>query len=253
VIDVATWTLAKTIDLNAVLGATGLLGPDVQAAPRAALAHPRGIAITNNGDNKDDDETVYVTEWFAQRTAPEDPANLANSDTNHKGFLYKVPVMTGTPSTIDLPSVADTSFNDAKGAKTGCFPNQVASVTIDTGFAYVTSTCASPVGPVGVFQKGSCQIDANCAGGTAGSCVNGSCKGSCVVDADCGVGAPAGSCDLVNGGACKAVTSNVKTTTHPAVTIVDLSTGTGTTTTLDTLFSNTADTTSGIASTRMPL
>src|SRR5207248_1396633 len=97
-------------------------------------------------------------------------------------------------------------------------------------FAYVTSTCASPVGPVGVFQKGTCQIDANCAGGVAGSCVGGSCKGTCTIDTDCGASAPAGSCDIVNGGACKPVTANVKTTTHPAVTIVALGTGVGTTT-----------------------
>src|SRR5262249_12642904 len=154
------------------------------------------------GDTSDTDETVYVTEWFAVRTAPEDPANLAKSDTNWKGLLYKIGVASGTASTIDLPPVTDTKFNDVKGNATGCFPNQVASVTIDSGFAYVTSTCASPVGPVGVFQKGACQIDANCTGGLAGSCVAGSCKGSCVVDSDCGVGAPAGTCNVAGGGAC---------------------------------------------------
>ena len=255
VVDPFALTVTKTIDLNAVIAGTGLLGPDVMANPRPALAHPRAVAITNNGDTNDTDETVYVTEWFALRTAPENASNLAGSDTNWKGLLYKIPVMTGTASTIDLPPVTDTTFNEvSKGNKTGCFPNQVASVTLDSGFAYVTSTCASPVGPLGVYQKGSCQIDANCTGGASGSCVGGSCKGSCAADADCGALAPAGTCNVAGGGACAALTANAKTTTHPAVTIINLSTGVATgTTNLDALFASASKTASGTVSSRMPL
>jgi mono/diheme cytochrome c family protein len=173
---------------------------------------------------------------------------------NWKGLLYKIPVATGTPTTIDLPAVADTTFPDAKGNKTGCFPNQVASVTIDSGFAYVTSTCASPVGPTGVFTKGACQVDANCVGGLAGSCFNGSCKGSCVVDTDCGANAPPGTCNVAAGGVCGPVTANAKTTTHPALTTVNLATGMATgTTNLDALFADASKTKSGTASSRMPL
>jgi YVTN family beta-propeller protein len=251
VIDGATMTRSSTVDLNQTLAATGLLG--TSATARASLAHPRGVAITNNGDANDDDETVYVTEWFAQRTMPENAANLAAGDTNFEGLLYQV-TSAGAATAIPLPPVADTGFADAKGNKTGCYPNQVASVTIDGAFAYVTSTCASPVGPTGVFQKGACQIDANCTGGAAGSCVNGSCKGSCTVDADCGMPMVAGLCDVTNGGACKPFTANAKTTTHPAVTIVPLTGGgAATTTTLDTLFSNSANTQNATASARMPL
>ena len=90
----------------------GLLGT---VTSRAALAHPRSIAITNNGDASDADETVYATEWFAVRTAPEAPGTPLTSDTNWKGLLYAVPVSTGTPTTIDLPPVLNTGFNDAKG------------------------------------------------------------------------------------------------------------------------------------------
>jgi YVTN family beta-propeller protein len=250
VIDAAAMTLSSTVDLNQALVGTGTLGAGATA--RASLAHPRGLAITNNGDANDDDESVYATEWFAQRTMPENAANLAAGDTNFEGLLYRV--SSAGASAIALPPVANTGFPDAKGNMTGCFPNQVASVTIDGAFAYVTSTCASPVGPTGVFQKGACQIDASCTGGAAGSCVNGSCKGSCVVDSDCGLPAVAGLCDVMNGGACKPFTANAKTTTHPAVTIVPLSGGAApVTTTLDTLFSNTADTQNGTASARMPL
>ncbi len=249
VIDPTTMTMTRTVDLNSVIAATGLLGT---VTARPSLAHPRGIAFTNNGDASDTDETAYVTEWFAARTGPEN-ATGTNSDHNWKGLLYKVSVMTGTASTIDLPPIIDTGFNDAKGQATGCFPNQVASVTIDGRFAYVTSTCASPVGPTGVFQKGSCVIDANCTGGLAGSCFAGSCKGSCTVDSDCGAGAPAGTCNLAAGGACGPLTANAKTTTHPAVTIVDLAGGSGTTFNLDKLFTSTSSTQLGTVSGRIPL
>jgi phospholipase C len=53
-------------------------------------------------------------------------------------------------------------------------------------------------------QKGACAGDADC-GGTAGSCVGGSCKGSCTQDADCGVDAPKGTCDVGSGGVCKRI------------------------------------------------
>src|SRR5262249_28599056 len=129
--------------------------------------------------------------------------------------------------TIDLPPVTDTGFNDHNNAVTGCFPNQVASVTIDQGFAYVTSTCASPRGPLGVFQKGTCSTNADCAAfGVASICTGaagaGLCTLACTTDADCGFGAPAGSCSATK--TCGPNPQDVKSTTHPAVTVIDLST-----------------------------
>jgi phospholipase C len=53
-------------------------------------------------------------------------------------------------------------------------------------------------------QKGKCNVDADCSGGAAGSCVSGACKASCKVDEDCGRDAPKGSCDAPTG-VCKAV------------------------------------------------
>jgi hypothetical protein len=59
--------VTSTIDLNAALVGTGLLG---QVAARPALAHPRSVAISNNGDDSDDDEIAYVTEYFAAAARP---------------------------------------------------------------------------------------------------------------------------------------------------------------------------------------
>ena len=74
-------------------------------------------------------------------------------------------------------------------------------------------------------------------------------------DATCGVGSAAGACNVAGGGVCAALTSNAKTTTHPALTIVDLAAGVGTTTALDATFTTAADLTinPAVASTRMPL
>ena len=220
-INPATMTLTSTVDLNTTLVDTGLLGA---IAPRAALAHPRALAITNDADGEDNDETVYVTEWYAQRTAPES-ADGKNSDTNKRGYVYKVPVEGAAPSTIELPPVMSTGFLDKDNNATGCFPNQVGSITIEGQHAYVTSTCASPVGPIGVFiGAGVCTIITQ--------------------ESVCGSG---GTCDVASIPAkCNPNTRGVKTTTHPAVSIIALADGTATTTVLDQLFV-------GKASARMPL
>jgi mono/diheme cytochrome c family protein len=225
------------VDLNPTLVATGLIGT---VAARPGLAHPRALAITNNGDASDDDESVLVTEWYAQRTAPES-ADGKNSDTNKAGLVYQVAVADGAQVAIQLPPVLSTGFVDHNNGATGCFPNQVGAISIDQGFAYVTSTCASPVGPIGVFQKGACTSTAGCASFGAGSvCSSGVCTLSCVQNSDCA--SVGGTCTA---GSCSANTTDVKTTTHPAVSIVDLAAGTATTSVLDALFS-------AKASARMP-
>jgi len=147
VIDPATMTQTGTVDLNAPLVAhpKKFLGA---VNPRVALAHPRAIAITGDKDGSDDDEKVYVTEYFAQRIAPE-MGNGSNADVNHEGLVYSVSVADDAVKLIELPPITDTGFPDANMGVTGCYPNQVQSVTVDGNFAYVTSTCASPEGPIG--------------------------------------------------------------------------------------------------------
>jgi YVTN family beta-propeller protein len=226
VIDPVKMAAVKTVDLNATLAGSGLLGASVSAATaRPALAHPRSLAITNDGDANDEDENVYVTEFFAQRSEPEiiDAMGKSNVDTNWVGVVYKVEVGDGSATLISLPPLVDTGFPDAKGP-TGCFPNQLQSITIQKDLAYVTSICASPAGPVGAFQQGACTTDAQCGVGLPGSCFQGSCKGTCLADADCGMGSPAGTCDLGNGGACKPIANHFKTLVHPVVNILNTKT-----------------------------
>jgi DNA-binding beta-propeller fold protein YncE/mono/diheme cytochrome c family protein len=57
-------------DLNEPLMKTGVLGIDHS---RKGLAHPRALAITDNGDAEDGDETLYATEFFSQSMGGEAP------------------------------------------------------------------------------------------------------------------------------------------------------------------------------------
>jgi hypothetical protein len=189
-------TVARTVDLNAALVATGLVGP---IAPRAALAHPRALAITNNGDHDDADETLYATEYFAQRIAPE-AADGSNADVSKEGLVYRVSLADGAVTSIPLAPLSDLGFRDHTGGVAGCFPNQLQSITLNGNFAFVTSICASPKGPTGPFQSNK----------------------PCTVDADC----------EPNGGRCDAATSvcavnnaDVKTVTSPVVSVIDLAAG----------------------------
>jgi len=137
--------LATSIDLNAPLAASGTLGT---VTARPALAHPRAIAVTNNLDTNDDDETIYVTEFYAQQNAAE-ASDGSNSDVRKNGFVYAIKASDKSVKMITLAPMQDTGFKDENNAATGCYPNQLRSIAIAGKFAYVLSVCASPKGPTG--------------------------------------------------------------------------------------------------------
>ncbi len=230
VIDTATLTVSFTYDLNRTLAATTLLGPTVNDRTyRPGLAHPRALAITNDGDDDDDDETVLVTEYFSQRAEPHTPTG-DNADTSRVGLLYALAPGRMEAVAIRLPALQDTGFPDSRGQTTGCFPNGVASITVQDGFAYVLSTCASPEGPTGRAPKNRCVGDAACAAVAPGSrcqAATGSCSKTCNAggvadDALCGTGAHAGACRVDLDGACEPIATDVKATVHPVLHVVDI-------------------------------
>ncbi|MBV9949954.1 MAG: hypothetical protein JOZ69_24135, partial [Myxococcales bacterium] len=193
-----TMTVSATIDLNAALAASPYVGSG--ATDRPALAHPRAVAMTNNGDTVEDDETLYVTEFYAQQKTPL-LGDASNADTNRVGIVYKYPLSSKNVSLIELPAMPDMGFQDHTGGTAGCFPNQLGTINIQGGFGYVLSVCASPKSPIGVFSgpaaaacKGTTQAlaDATCPGGGTGSCgslVLGKCSTttttSCTANGDC--------------------------------------------------------------------
>ena len=88
--------------------------------------------MTSNLDNKDDDESVLVTEYFGQRTAPL-AQDGANADTSLNGVVYKLNLWDRSVQVIKLAPVADIGFKDPLNGTAGCFPNQLQSVTIAGG------------------------------------------------------------------------------------------------------------------------
>lgn len=160
--------LSATVDLNEALTGTGFLG-SVKA--RSGLAHPRALAMTDDGDDIDNDETLYATEFFSQplttpsAAGPDADAATASDpsvfDRNRQGVVYRIPIAQGVVDTITLAPVDDTGFVDSNDAKTGCFPNQLYAAAIDADRLYVTSLCASPKGPLGAIKKGDVTSTAN--------------------------------------------------------------------------------------------
>ncbi|HXU83995.1 MAG TPA: hypothetical protein VN914_21520 [Polyangia bacterium] len=147
VVDTATMTVRKSVDLNTALAGSGMLGED--AVPRPALAHPRAVVVTNNGDGSDADERVYVTEFFSQARTDTLPEDDSRFDVGRQGVVYSLDAAGTVGAVITIAPVADTDFADSKGQKTGCFPNQLYAAAINAGRLYVTSLCESPRGPVG--------------------------------------------------------------------------------------------------------
>lgn len=137
-----------SVDLNAELVASGSLGT---VTARPGLAHPRAITITNNLDTNDADESVYVTEYFAQTRTDTLPTDDSRFDVERRGLVYRVDATGTAQGTIEIAPVADTGFVDANAATTGCYPNQLLAAAIApmTTRLYVTAVCASPRGPVG--------------------------------------------------------------------------------------------------------
>jgi hypothetical protein len=216
-IDAAAMKVTRTVDLNAALVATGVLGSGTTARP--ALAHPRSVAISNNGDKSDDDESIFVTEYFAQRAQAE-VADGSNADIAKQGFVYRIKLADLSVKTIPLAPLADLGFKDHNNVTAGCYPNQLQSITLNGKFAYVASVCASPRGPTGPFVKAfaACADATTCPApaGVTAQCTNQLCTTNCAGDADCG--ANGGVC---NAGVCAVNTADVKTTVAPLISVID--------------------------------
>ena len=130
---------------------------------------PRAIAITNNGDASDTDETIFVAMFYGQ-LRPGKTAVHEGQDDQREGRVVAIAAATNAiVGTAALAPMANTGFNSngqlAPGngltpfvastnpqtftTPTGAYPNQLASVSIQPGQnrAYVVSTAASPNGP----------------------------------------------------------------------------------------------------------
>jgi hypothetical protein len=219
-IDTDKMTVRSSINLNDALAKSGVLGT---VSARPGLAHPRSVAITNNNDDIEIDESVFVTEFFGQQKEALAP-NGSNADIAKQGFVYRITLKDKSVSMVALPPIADIGIHDHADGVAGCYPNQLQSINVQGSFAYVLSICASPKGPLGDFAGpafATCAADAACPGAVAGSCnlaaVPAVCKTNCTQDAQCGLG---GVCDTTS--ICKTNLWDAKSLLTSAVSVIDI-------------------------------
>lgn len=125
--------------------------------------HPYALAITNDGDADDGDETVFVSEFFSE-PIPGGPGE--GFDTGRRGVIFSFPTTNTVVSkhtvspladcgfTADRTAFAGTAFAAPPGTpditKTpqGCFPNQLHALLIRNNRLWSTSVAAAPEPPV---------------------------------------------------------------------------------------------------------
>lgn len=142
VIDTATDQVLKTIQN---------VGPE-----------PRGIAITNDEDSDDNDETVYVTQFLSLPIS----GKVDGQDDAKAGHVTVISAATDlVTSIVTINPIADTGFKATGDAlarippgdptnpanfifTTGAYPNQLNNIAIKGNFAFIPNVGASPNGPV---------------------------------------------------------------------------------------------------------
>jgi YVTN family beta-propeller protein len=126
VIDTATMTVSGTID---------------------APVHPRALAVTNDGDTDDADETLVVPEYFGEAIAGAETADVSRTG---RVRLYAVGDLSAkTPITFAARDSGFAPDGSAPGTATVMTsPNQLGAVTVQNGKIYVTSVSVSPAPPL---------------------------------------------------------------------------------------------------------
>ncbi len=122
---------------------------------------PRGIAITNDGDGDDDDETVFVTQFFALPRG----GKLDGEDDSKSGVVTVIRTVADEVDQLVQILPSDSGFRAAGDAiariappavideatlrfNTTAYPNQLNNIAIKGNFALLPNTGASPNGPV---------------------------------------------------------------------------------------------------------
>ena len=98
---------------------------------------PYAICVSNDLDEDDDDETLYVTDFFSL-----DRAGDEATDTGRRGRVWTVSAGDGSSAEIALEPFDDAGIPAVAG--TGAFPNQLYGCVLNDAHLYVTSVGASP-------------------------------------------------------------------------------------------------------------
>lgn len=117
----------------------------------------RGLAITNDGDGNDVDETLYVTQFLSLPIA----GRVDGQDNSKAGHVAVISVFADAViKDVVINPIDDTGFKAAGNAidrippgpnfvfTTGAYPNQLNNAAILGNYVYLPNTGASPNGPV---------------------------------------------------------------------------------------------------------
>ncbi|MCH9685900.1 MAG: hypothetical protein K0V04_30985, partial [Deltaproteobacteria bacterium] len=99
---------------------------------------PYGVCMTNDGDEEEDDETIFVTDFYG-RARPDAPEA---DDLAREGRIFEVNAGNLEVSTLTLAPFSDSGIPGFEA--TGFYPNQLHSCVVNNGRLYVTAVGASP-------------------------------------------------------------------------------------------------------------
>ncbi len=119
------------------------------------LRNPRAVAVTNNGDDSDDDETLVVTEFFGAPNPDVSGCASGSAETCDTGRIGRVLRYAVSDLSAQAPIVFapfDSGFAppgvEAGSAALTTSPNQLYAAAVQGQKVYVTSVSASPAPPV---------------------------------------------------------------------------------------------------------
>lgn len=98
---------------------------------------PYAVCVTNDGDEEDLDETLYVTDFYALEQIGEEA-----TDTGRRARVWAVAAQDGAAEELALEPFDDAGIPAAKGS--GAYPNQLYGCALNGEHLYVTSVGASP-------------------------------------------------------------------------------------------------------------
>ncbi|MCA9574864.1 MAG: YncE family protein, partial [Myxococcales bacterium] len=101
---------------------------------------PYAVCVTNDGDQEDVDETVYVTDFYSQPGTGRE-----GTDGSRTGRVFRLDADGNSLGEVTLSPVAVTGVLPAvDAANTQAFPNQLYACAISGQHLYVTAVGASP-------------------------------------------------------------------------------------------------------------
>jgi cytochrome c peroxidase len=104
----------------------------------ATGGRPYAACITNDLDREDDDETIFVTDFYGVPRA----GAREGTDAAREGRVFIIDAADGDTSEVRLPALARAGTEGFE--TTGAYPNQLYACAINEGTLYVTSVGASP-------------------------------------------------------------------------------------------------------------